>query len=389
MTVSLYQLPTVSALPAALHRPSRQPAVAAVATATRSLLAPHVVVFVAFLTLFISTATSGLILHHDIASLHAETACNYDFNSSQQLSGSFSSPLYPSFYPSYVTCRYTFHGRRLESVQLQFNDVDLFFPDGYPTHPYDCDDDVATISVGEFDDAEHQLMTEIAVYCGSRLPPLLMGKAGHSLVVTFNSRETGTARGFTANFSFVTDFGVRGGVQDSKAGCTFEFRKNVVGPNSSFTSPNYPGIYPRNTECHYLFYGDAEDQIHIVFSHFDVDGILPKCDEETSSDHVELSNFNVNLTDRKMSRLCGYNVRAESPHYVISDGNFFRVTFRSNEIYGATGFEGRLRFEELKDPQPRPLTSHNLSSKSSNCSRLPSTLVALGAALVAVVFTLM
>ena len=56
--------------------------------------------------------------------------------------------------------------------------------------------------------------------------------------------------------------------------CGFMF-KSQTAENGSFTSPNFPGLYPRNTECHYLFYGGNNEQIHITFPYFDVEGIPP------------------------------------------------------------------------------------------------------------------
>ena len=46
-------------------------------------------------------------------------------------------------------------------------------------------------------------------------------------------------------------------------------------PNGTFTSPNFPGLYPRNTECHYLFRGKENERIYIDFPYFDVEGIPP------------------------------------------------------------------------------------------------------------------
>jgi len=66
--------------------------------------------------------------------------------------------------------------------------------------------------------------------------------------------------------------------------------------------------------------------------------------EKTSSDYVEFSNFNIHLIDRKMKRLCG----AKDQHFVktvVSDGSFFRVTFRSNDVYEATGFQAVYQFK--------------------------------------------
>jgi hypothetical protein len=45
--------------------------------------------------------------------------------------------------------------------------------------------------------------------------------------------------------------------------------------NGTFTTPNFPGLYPRSTECHYLFYGRENERIFINFLYFDVDGITP------------------------------------------------------------------------------------------------------------------
>jgi len=46
--------------------------------------------------------------------------------------------------------------------------------------------------------------------------------------------------------------------------------------NGTFTSPNFPGYYPRNTECHFLFYGGDGEQVYITFTYFDVEGLPPR-----------------------------------------------------------------------------------------------------------------
>ena len=56
------------------------------------------------------------------------------------------------------------------------------------------------------------------------------------------------------------------------AACGFIYRSQKS-PNGTFTSPNYPGFYPKNTECHYLFYGHEDERVHITFRHFDVEGM--------------------------------------------------------------------------------------------------------------------
>ena len=56
------------------------------------------------------------------------------------------------------------------------------------------------------------------------------------------------------------------------AACGFSYRSELS-RNGTFVSPNYPGFYPRNTECHYLFYGEDNERVHITFRHFDVEGM--------------------------------------------------------------------------------------------------------------------
>jgi len=69
--------------------------------------------------------------------------------------------------------------------------------------------------------------------------------------------------------------------------------------------------------------------------------VLDRCLESTQSDFIEFSNFNVPLTDRKMPRLCG----AGNHYSVQSDGSFFRISFKSNDIFDGTGFLSRYEFK--------------------------------------------
>jgi len=69
--------------------------------------------------------------------------------------------------------------------------------------------------------------------------------------------------------------------------------------------------------------------------------------EETQSDYVIFSNFNVAVIDRKMSPLCGSHVMTGST-FVVSDGNFFRVSFQSNDVFDAIGFNAYYEFRPFK-----------------------------------------
>lgn len=66
-----------------------------------------------------------------------------------------------------------------------------------------------------------------------------------------------------------------------------------------------------------------------------------RCDDDTYSDYVELSNYIP--IDRKYDRKCG---TVESGFKVESDRKFFRVNFKSNDRYDATGFQATYQFTD-------------------------------------------
>jgi hypothetical protein len=75
-------------------------------------------------------------------------------------------------------------------------------------------------------------------------------------------------------YLFVADFAMKSGEIDKRYPCAFIFNSTsrVTG---EFTSPNYPGLYPRRTECHYFFHGLPHQEVYLSFEAFDVPGDLP------------------------------------------------------------------------------------------------------------------
>lgn len=73
---------------------------------------------------------------------------------------------------------------------------------------------------------------------------------------------------------FSLDFGVTSGRPLYDFPCGFIFNSSVK-LNGTFTSPNFPGLYPRNTECHYFFHGDDEEYVVLMFYYFHVEGVPP------------------------------------------------------------------------------------------------------------------
>ncbi|KAL9692666.1 hypothetical protein quinque_000029 [Culex quinquefasciatus] len=177
----------------------------------------------------------------------------------------------------------------------------------------------------------------VETLCGDTLPKPILSN-GPWLMLEFRSTYNNTEnKGFTADFSFVTNYGVTTGYQPNKTDCTFHYFKNASS-QGWIQSPNFPGAYPRNIRCNYFFYGDPLDYVLIRFTYFDIEGILP-CDENSASDTVEFSNF---LTrDRKYGLYCG----ARRDLIVRSDGRFFRVTLATNDRLDGTGFRALYAFE--------------------------------------------
>ncbi|GLH08658.1 Cubilin homolog [Gryllus bimaculatus] len=179
-------------------------------------------------------------------------------------------------------------------------------------------------------------MEKIDSFCGSGLPRPLMSN-GPRLMLEFRGiYSSSLARGFKATYSFIKNFGVTAGRQVDEFPCAFVFNSSEARAGA-FASPNFPGFYPRDTECHYFFHGRAHEKVHLHFNYFDVEGVLP-CEAITASDYVEFSNFMAR--DRKYSRYCGQLKELD----IESDRKFFRVTFRSNDRLDGTGFNASYRF---------------------------------------------
>lgn len=75
-------------------------------------------------------------------------------------------------------------------------------------------------------------------------------------------------------FLFFSDFGIKTGRQMKEYTCGFSYSSDDA-IQGYFSSPNYPGFYPRDTECHYFFRGSNGERVAIEFHYFDVEGVLP------------------------------------------------------------------------------------------------------------------
>ncbi|XP_074658183.1 suppressor of lurcher protein 1-like isoform X2 [Tubulanus polymorphus] len=269
--------------------------------------------------------------------------CKIDIISTKSKSGVIKSMNYPQTYPK-TSCVYNFYGRGRERVQIIFEDFELYFdhPDKYD--PKDCNG-VDSLRVTVYINGS---ASEMNPYCGSKLPPALMS-SNHQMTLRFVSVENPVGvRGFKARYKFVTNFGIQTGLQDSDKVCGFIY-KSKQQMTGEFWSPNYPGIYPRVTECHYLFYGQKNERVKVTLKEFKVEGLKHDCSDTTHSDYLELSEMEPNS---KPTRYCGSHLNFDP---ITSKDEFFRVTFKSNEKFDEQGFLASYTFISSDDVNPTSL----------------------------------
>ncbi|BFZ25075.1 hypothetical protein BsWGS_28114 [Bradybaena similaris] len=288
-----------------------------------------------FLASFLHVCSTGFGRKQTNTTLGNKFQCNKKIDSRNQHNGTISSP---SVYPANISCRYEFIGVESERIQLRFLHFDLYYSGGDPMNPLNCSES-DSVSVYIFINGKKE---ELKTSCGRKLPPMLMSSQ-HQMTVVFRSyHSSSTGNGFKAQYSFVTNFGITEGQQNKKGACVFNYQSSEKS-EGYITSPNYNGLYPRNTECHYLFYGSGKERVHITFLDFAVDGVIPRCDKSTRSDYVSFSNF-AETEDQKMILMCG--LLCNETQEIWSDGPFFRVTFKSNDIYDSTGFQACYKFRD-------------------------------------------
>ncbi|XP_068083956.1 suppressor of lurcher protein 1 [Anabrus simplex] len=280
------------------------------------------------------------------------SACDLVLNSDSHKSGSVASPGYPNPYPPRSHCRYDFQGRGKERVQIVFSDLKLYHP---TENSRECESIDSLVAYVHIDGR----MEKIESFCGSLVPKPLMSN-GPRLMLEFRGIYSSShSRGFKATYSFTENFGVTTGRQLVEFPCAFVFNSSEA-RNGSFASPNFPGFYPRDTECHYFFHGHNREKVHLHFNYFDVEGVLP-CEAISASDYVEFSNFLAR--DRKYSRYCGQF----KEFHVESDRRFFRVTFRSNDRLDGTGFNASYQFLDEVETYTVKLAERSTATASLSC----------------------
>ncbi|ESN96727.1 hypothetical protein HELRODRAFT_68230, partial [Helobdella robusta] len=122
---------------------------------------------------------------------------------------------------------------------------------------------------------------------------------------------------------------------------------NSSSTDGQFSTPNYPGLYPRATECEFLFFGRSNERVEIDFLHFNkhyhfynkYDQTLRLCGSESNL-RLAISSLRSRTFQKLKSRT--------SLTSLISESNFLKVFFKSDDEYDATGFLATYKFVNSK-----------------------------------------
>ncbi|VDO34357.1 unnamed protein product [Haemonchus placei] len=242
-----------------------------------------------------------------------------------------------SFHPCFI-------GYPNEHVSVKFTHFNLYVPESknLTRRCADVDHLTADVRVGA-------RLSRIDEWCGDRTPPQLMSST-NLLQLEYTTKSSRALRESAKN----------------DIGCRFIFNSSVQS-SGKLWSVNYPGLYPRSLYCEYIFHGSEEQTVHIHFEYFDVEG-FNQCDETTQSDFVLFSNYQTH--DRTNRRFCG---KAAPRGPILSESNYFRMIFATNDIFDATGFYAHYQFITQRQSKKKAQISRVklTTSSPSSVHRMP------------------
>ncbi|XP_071787824.1 cubilin-like isoform X2 [Asterias amurensis] len=215
--------------------------------------------------------------------------------------GSLSSPNYPNPYDHSRVCTWTITVDYGHSITLTITDFDVEASN-------DCQYDALNVYSGR-DDSGLQLVS----LCHSLSSPQTISTTGRYMYVYFRTDSSISGRGFSATY------------QSQDGGCG----GNYSTPTGDFHSPNYPNVYPHNTDCTWLITVADEHRVQLKFLDFDLEGASCVYDYVKLFDGPSL-DYPLLLTH------CGTGLPV--PAVVYSSGNQMFIRMLSDSSVAYTGF---------------------------------------------------
>ncbi|WAR06690.1 CUBN-like protein, partial [Mya arenaria] len=214
--------------------------------------------------------------------------------------GTIVSKNYPNNYPHNTDCEWLVTVDDRHNIELEFTDFDV---EGGSV----CRFDYVAVYDGSSVNA-----TELMKYCGNSLPnPAKYRSLSNQLYIRMRTDASLSYRGFRANYT---------------TGCGGIITENADGElEGDIISPNYPGNYPRQSNCSWLIQSaHAIDRITLTFTHMDLE-----LSNDCTKDYV-LVQDGVDEQAPVIGQYCGEH----SPTPVTSQGSALYVTFVSDTCGG-------------------------------------------------------
>ncbi|TGZ53188.1 Cubilin [Temnothorax longispinosus] len=215
----------------------------------------------------------------------------------------FTSPGYPSAYPTNVDCEWLIEVDYTHSVELTFYDINTEKRKG-------CFFDKVEIYKGDKPVNESKL-TEL---CYTE-KPVTYTSPGHKMFVKFHSDSSYSNRGFNASYRSVP------------IGCGGKF----TAISGIIHSANYPQNYPHVQNCEWLLEVDSNHLVNLTFLDFDVENSW-----NCSDDFVEIFDG-----PTKNNSLLGIHCSNQLPPIYLSSSNQMLVVMQSDSIISAKGFKAQ------------------------------------------------
>ncbi|CAF1098730.1 unnamed protein product [Adineta steineri] len=116
-------------------------------------------------------------------------------------------------------------------------------------------------------------------------------------------------------------------------GCSRVIDLTRSNSEATISSPNYPSLYPSNSECYYYIRGPKSYHVNIQFTDFNV----PNSNSNNCDDTVEIRYYHIGQPGPKY---CGSGANSNNLRFVSTKGAML-VVFRSNGYYNGRGFRAQ------------------------------------------------
>ncbi|XP_071062991.1 LOW QUALITY PROTEIN: cubilin [Pseudochaenichthys georgianus] len=242
-----------------------------------------------------SSATEGFSASY--VSLNAITDCSETFTTS---TGSFFSPNFPDYYPTYRDCIFKIIVEVNMQIMLNFTSFDL-----------EGSSPLCRFDFVEIRDGGYETSPLIGKFCSNQGPPVLVSHSNR-LWVRFRSDSSITRSGFMAHWD---------GTQTGCGG-------TLATASGGLSSPNFPLPYHPNAECYWSIRTSEGSKLQLSFSDFHLESSTA-----CSYDYLAVYDGN-SSTSPELARLCG----SQPPSPISSSSHHLYVKLRTDGSVSTGGF---------------------------------------------------